>query len=103
MRMLLKAQMPTETANAGLKDGSLGDSLNSILADTNPEAVYFLIADGLRTVIVVFDMQDVSELPVIVEPWFLAFGASVSVTPVLNAEDFANVGPALGSVVQKYG
>ena len=43
MRMLLKAQVPTETANAGLKDGSLGDSLNSILADTKPEAVYFLI------------------------------------------------------------
>ena len=42
MRMLLKAQVSTETANAVLKDGSLGDTLNSILADTKPEAVYFL-------------------------------------------------------------
>ena len=103
MRMLLKAQMPTETANAGLKDGSLGDSLNSILADTNPEAVYFLIADGLRTVIVVFDMQDVSEMPATVEPWFLAFGATVKITPVLNGDDFATAGPSLGAVVEKYG
>ena len=85
------------------KDGSLGDTLNSILADTKPEAVYFLIEDGLRTVLVVFDMQDVAELPEIVEPWFLSFGASVNVTPVLNAEDFAKVGPALDAVVQKYG
>ena len=42
MGMLLKAQVSTETANAVLKDGSLGDTLNSILADTKPEAVYFL-------------------------------------------------------------
>ena len=52
MRMLLKAQVSTETAIAVLKDGSLGDTLNSILADTKPEAVYFLIEDGLRTVLV---------------------------------------------------
>ena len=103
MRMLLKAQVSTETANAVLKDGSLGDTLNSILADTKPEAVYFLLEDGLRTVLVVFDMQAVTELPAIVEPWFLAFGASVQVTPVLNGDDFANVGPSLDAVVQKYG
>ena len=48
-------------------------------------------------------MQDVKELPAIVEPWFLAFGASVQVTPVLNGDDFANVGPSLDAVVLKYG
>ncbi len=89
MRMLLKAQVSTETANAVLKDGSLGDTLNSILADTKPEAVYFL--------------KDVADMPAIVEPWFLALGANVKITPVLNGDDFANAGPSLGAVVQKYG
>ena len=103
MRMLLKAQVSTETANAVLKDGSLGDTLNSILADTKPEAVYFLIEDGLRTVLVVFDMQDVADMPAIVEPWFLALGANVKITPVLNGDDFANAGPSLGAFVPKYG
>ena len=53
--------------------------------------------------LVVFDMQDVADMPAIVEPWFLAFGANVKITPVLNGDDFANAGHSLGAVVQKYG
>lgn len=59
--------------------------------------------DGLRTVLVVFDMQDVADMPAIVGPWFLALGANVKITPVLNGDDSANAGPSLGAVVQKYG
>lgn len=103
MRMLLKAQIPTETGNAGLKDGSLDKTLGSILGDTKPEAVYFLLEDGVRTVHVILNMEDVSDLPAVVEPWFLSYGANVSITPVLNGEDFEKAGPSLGATVQKYG
>ena len=102
MRMLLKAQVSTESTNARLKDGSLGNIVNSILEDTKPEAVYFFLEDGLRTVLVVFDMQDSADLPAFVEPWFLAFGANVTITPILNGDDFAKAGPSLAAVAQKY-
>ena len=46
MRMLLKAQVPTETANAVPKDGGLGNALNLILPDTKLEAGYFLIIEA---------------------------------------------------------
>jgi hypothetical protein len=49
-------------------------------------------------------MQDVADMQAIVEPWFLALGTNVKIiTPVLNGDDFANAGPSLGAVVQKYG
>ena len=103
MRIFLKAQLSAENGNSKLKDGSLGSTLDSILGDTKPEAVYFLLEDGLRTVIGIFDLEDSSKLPELIEPWILAFGATVQVTPVLNAEDFEKAGPSLGSVVHKYG
>ena len=102
VRMLLKAQPDIASTNPSLKDGSLGDTLNSILADIKPEAVYFYLENGQRTVQIIFDLQDQADLPTIVEPWFLAFGANVTVTPVLNGDDFVKAGPSLGAVAQKY-
>ena len=49
MRMLLKAQADTLSSNPKIKDGSLGNDINSILADTKPEAVYFYLENGRRT------------------------------------------------------
>ncbi len=43
MRMLLKASIPTEAGNAGIRDGSMMENLGSILEDAKPEAVYFFI------------------------------------------------------------
>ena len=103
MRMLLKAQADTLNSNPKIKDGSLGHDLDSIIADAKPEAVYFYLEGGRRTAQMIFDIQDQSDLPAIIEPWLLAFGADVMVTPVLNGEDFAKAGPALSEIGQRYG
>ena len=94
MRMLLKIQVSTKSGNA---------VLNSILADIKREAVYFYLENAQRTVQIIFDLQDQADLPTIIEPWFLVFGANVTVTPVLNGDDFVKAGPPLGAVAQKYG
>ena len=60
MRMLLKASIPTDKGNASFKDGSMKENLDSILGDANPEAVYFILENGLRTCIIIFDMNDVT-------------------------------------------
>ena len=46
MRMLLRAVMPTETANAAVRKGTLESTLKKILADLKPEAAYFVATDS---------------------------------------------------------
>ena len=102
MRMLLKASIPTDAGNTSLKDGSMMETLESILGDANPEAVYFYIENGRRTCMIIFEMTDVSQLPAVVAPWFLSMGADITLVPVMNGEDFEKVGPSLGATIQKY-
>jgi hypothetical protein len=50
-------------------------------------AAYFYPEDGNRTTFMVFDMQGSWQLPATLEPLFEALGASITLTPVMNAED----------------
>jgi len=71
--MLLRVSIPTEAGNAAAKAGTLGSTIEAILAPLKPEAVYFIADDdGQRAGSVVFDMKDPSQIPAIAEPWFLA-------------------------------
>jgi hypothetical protein len=103
MRMLLKASIPVEAGNAAAKSGTLGNNIESILAEQKPEAAYFTLDNGMRTGFIFLDIQDASQIPAILEPWFLAFNASVELTPVMNGEDLGKAGPSIGAAVEKYG
>jgi len=98
----MKASMPVEAANVAIRNGSLPKTIQSILADLKPEAAYFCDWNGMRTGIIVFDMQDVSQIPAIAEPWFLAFNASVEIHPVMLPADLAKAGPGIEDAVKKY-
>ena len=87
MRVMIKAIFTVESANKAITDGSLGDTLGSILGDLKPESTYFGLQEGARTAFVVVDVTDSSELPRLVEPFFLAFNASVECFPVMVPED----------------
>ena len=102
MRMLLKASIPTEAGNAGIRDGSMMESMGSILADAKPEAVYFFIENGKRTCLMIIDMDEQTQLPSAVEPWFLSMGADITMVPVMNGEDFEKAGPSIGATLEKY-
>ena len=102
MRMLIKATIPTEKGNASLADGSMTASFGSILEDLKPEAVYLTIENGARTMLLVINMEESSDMMGVVEPLFLSMGAHITLTPVANAEDFAKAGPKLGEVIEKY-
>jgi hypothetical protein len=94
--MLLRVSIPVEAGNAAAKAGTLGSTVEQILADLKPEAAYFFADDnGNRSGSIIFDMKDSSEIPAVAEPWFLAFNAKVSFRPVMNPQDLAKAGPAI--------
>lgn len=104
MRMLMRVSIPVEAGNAVAKAGTLGSTVEKILADLKPEASYFFADDnGRRSASIVFDMKDPSEIPGLAEPWFLAFNASVSFRPIMNVQDLEKAGPSIGKAVQQYG
>jgi hypothetical protein len=104
MRMLLRVSIPVEAGNAAAKAGTLGSTVERILADLKPEAAYFFADDnGQRSGSIVFDMKDSSEIPAVSEPWFLAFNAKLSFRPVMNPEDLAKGGPSIGKAAERYG
>ena len=103
MRCLLKVSIPVETGNATISDGSLGKTIESILADLKPEAAYFAGDNGKRTGFIFFDLKDPSQIPAVAEPWFLAFDAHIELHPAMNLEDLKNAGPGIERAVKNYG
>jgi hypothetical protein len=103
MKFLLKVNMPVDAGNAAAKAGKLGATIQSILADLKPEAVYFTAERGKRTAFIFLEMQDASQMPAIAEPWFLAFNAGIEIFPVMAPADLMKAGPAIDQAVKKYG
>jgi hypothetical protein len=102
--MLLRVSIPVEAGNAAAKAGTLGSTIEKIVADLKPEAAYFLADDdGQRSCSIVFDMKDTSQIPAIAEPWFLAFNAKVSLRPVMNPQDLGAAGQSITKAAQEYG
>jgi hypothetical protein len=102
MRFMLKAIMDTEKANTAAKAGTLGKTIQAIVAELKPEASYFTDDHGKRTAYVFFEMRDASEIPAIAEPWFLAFNAHLEFHPVMVAKDLAKAGPGIEEAARKY-
>jgi len=94
--------MDMDAGNEAIRNGSIGQTIQSILTDLKAEAAYFTDHDGKRTAYVVLDMQDVSQIPAIAEPWFLAFKADVEIHPAMTMEDLSKAAPAIQQVVKKY-
>jgi hypothetical protein len=102
MRMMLKVSIPVEAGNEAVRNGTLGSTIQKILADIKPEAAYFAEDDGERTGYIFFDMNKSSELPAIAEPFFLAFNATVTVRPAMTPQDLAEAGPHFERALKNY-
>ena len=101
MRFLVKISIPVEAGNRVARSGF--DIVPKILAEQKPEAAYFFAENGKRTIILILDMKEPSELPAIAEPWFLSLNASIEATPAMVAADIEKAGPAISDAVKKYG
>jgi hypothetical protein len=87
MRTMLKFTLPTQEANPLIQDGSIGQKIETILGNLQPEAAYFCPLDGERGGYLVFNMEDETDLVTKLEPFWLELGATIETFPVLNTDD----------------
>jgi hypothetical protein len=89
MRMLLRVQMDTESANRAIRDGSFAQTMDRVMSELHPEAAYFTAQDGKRTGYIVFDLKEPSDIPSIAEPFFMGVNADIEMSPCMTPEDVA--------------
>lgn len=86
MRMMVRIQVPAETGNRAVKDGTLASIFEKAQAQLKPEATYFTTFEGDRTAFLVLDMKGVEEMPFVAERFFLGLGAKVDFSPAMTPE-----------------
>ena len=101
MRLMVTVRVPIDEGNEMVKSGTLGENLQTILEDIKPEAAYLSVIEGARGGYFVVNVDDSSQIPAVVEPFFLLAGATVQMQPVLTPEDFGR--SSIDQVAQKYG
>jgi hypothetical protein len=92
MNMLMKVRMPHEPFNSLVRKGTAGKIMKSILKELKPEAVYFTEENGVRTALLIVNMNDPSEIPSLSEPWFLNFKADCEMKVVMTPADLERAG-----------
>lgn len=104
MRIMLAFSIQPEKGDALIKEGRIGETMESILQELQPEAAYFTDVEGTRGGYLVVNMEDASQIPAMTEPLLLGLGASVHMQPVMTPEDLRGAaGEALQQMGQKYG
>jgi hypothetical protein len=103
MRVMIKYRIPVETGNELVRSGQIGQLTQRILDDLKPEAAYFFPEGGERAGLIVLDLREASQIPEVGERFYLAYKATVEITPVMVAEDLRHALPNLGEVVKTYG
>ena len=87
MRTMLKVSMQVEAGNQAIKDGKLPKIMENALQTLRPEAAYFFTENERRTAMMVLDLKDPCQIPVIAKTFFAGLNAEVQFTPVMNADD----------------
>lgn len=92
MRLMLEVSIPNDNFNAALRNGTVGKTIQHILEETRPEAVYFSEREGKRGALLIVNVTDPSKIPFFAEPWFLAFNADVKFRIVMSFEELQKAG-----------
>jgi hypothetical protein len=103
MRVMLSFTIQPEKGDALIKEGRIGETLESILEDLQPEVAYFTDVEGTRGGYLVVNIDDASQIPAMTEPLLLGVGATVQMHPVMTPEDLRGAEESLQQMGQKYG
>ena len=70
-----------------IADDSIGLTLEKVFGKCRPEAVCFLVENGLRTIYAAFFVKAPDQIPTLAEPLFQSRRASVELRPVMVEAD----------------
>ena len=87
MRVLAIVRVDTEAGSEALRNGILPKLLDHVMSQVQPEVVYFGPLDGMRTMFLVFDLEDPSRMPPLLEPLFSTLKAKIQLTPVMKLDE----------------
>jgi hypothetical protein len=92
MRCIIECWIPAEDGNCSLLDGTMPGRIQKYLEAVKPEAVYFTVKDGQRTMIVIADIPSEDKMVATLEPLWLDWNGSVTCTPVMTLADLQKSG-----------
>jgi hypothetical protein len=87
MRTMVKFTIPTQEANPLVKDGSIGQTMESLMGNLQPEAAYFGPIEGKRGGFIVIDMEEGSDVVTKLEHLWLELGATIELFPVATPDE----------------
>ncbi len=103
MRLIITMTLPNDPINAMMKAGTFGPTMGRILAEIKPEAAYFTTVDGQRGGYIIVNVDDVSKVPSIAEPLFLAFNAKLDWNVAMTPEDLMKADADIAQAAKNYG
>lgn len=92
MRCIIECWIPAEDGNCSVLDGTMPAKIKNYLDAVKPEAVYFTVRDGQRTIILVVNIPSEDKMVAILEPLWLDWNASVTCTPAMSLADLQKSG-----------
>ena len=102
MRVMVRIAVPLEKGNEVTKAGKMSETIQSLLADLDTEAVCLTLERGQRALHIFMNVQGGWELPQINKPWFPALNASMEIHPVVVPEVPVKAGPKIEEAVREF-
>jgi hypothetical protein len=108
MRFFVRAAIPTVAGNKVIIAGKMGATIDEIAERLKPDLLFFRAnpagpTAGVKSISMVVDLEDASQVKSKIEPLLQPLGAKVEYEQVMSAADFLNALPSLEEAVRKYG
>ncbi|MFE9254733.1 hypothetical protein [Streptomyces sp. NPDC006879] len=84
---MLRAHMDTVAMNELIRSGGMPQFQQRLQDMLKPEAAYFSLSEGVRSCVLVFDLKESWQVPIVVEPLFMDVNAEIEIVPVMTAEE----------------
>lgn len=101
MRCIIECVIANDNGNRSILDGTLPIKVQKYLEAVKPEAVYFTVKNGQRTMIAVVNIASEEKMVATNEPLWLDWNASVSCTPAMTLADLQKAGKDMESIAKE--
>ncbi|MDG0816502.1 hypothetical protein [Bdellovibrio svalbardensis] len=102
MHFLTKISIPNEAGNKFISSKDFNQKMDGLISNLKPEATYFCVENGVRTIFAFVNIENSYEIPAKAEPFWLAMSANVEFIPAMNAQDFSKAAAGIKQSVEKY-